>query len=180
VFDVAEASAAADGAKRKKTSVGGGSKSRREEGVEYLQALRASGILKVILVQGIDLSAKDLNGFSDPYCVFRLGDQKSKSRTRKKTLNPVWNEALMLNLVSSAELLHVTVYDHDKIGKNAKMVGLLLWVVYICVCVCVCGCDIFCQQCISLHLTCSLTQALTQHTLTHSHSHTPIHTQNYP
>lgn len=53
------------------------------EGTLYVQLLRAKGLL-----------AADSNGFSDPYAKLSLGEQKQRSRTIRKTLNPVWNSEI--------------------------------------------------------------------------------------
>ena len=43
-------------------------------------------------------------GKSDPYAVFTLNGQKVfKSATKKKTLNPEWNENFMVQIVSHLE-----------------------------------------------------------------------------
>ena len=43
---------------------------------------------------------------SDPYVKFSCGGREVKSSTKKKTLNPVWDETLSLEVLSSeAELL---------------------------------------------------------------------------
>ena len=43
-------------------------------------------------------------GKSDPYAVFTLNGQKVfKSATKKKTLNPEWNENFMVQIVSDPE-----------------------------------------------------------------------------
>lgn len=41
-------------------------------------------------------------GKSDPYVVFSLNDQKVyKSQTKKKTVNPEWNESFAVQVVSN-------------------------------------------------------------------------------
>jgi stromal membrane-associated protein len=61
-------------------------------------AVRSAGVLKVVLIEGRDLDAKDRNGFSDPYVVFRLDKTKVKSKVQKRTRNPKWNEGACRSL----------------------------------------------------------------------------------
>lgn len=49
-------------------------------------------ILLINLVNARNLKAADLNGKSDPYVIFLVGDQSAKSSVIKKTLDPEWNE----------------------------------------------------------------------------------------
>jgi len=56
--------------------------------VEYV------GVLSIKLIGGTDLVAMDLNGKSDPFVVFKLGEQKAKS-----TVSPVLALCLSLSLV---------------------------------------------------------------------------------
>ena len=55
----------------------------------------------VVLVDGAKgLKAADRNGYSDPYIEFKLnGIKVFKSETKKKTLNPAWNEDFIVNVV---------------------------------------------------------------------------------
>lgn len=91
----------------------------------------SAGILRIRLIDGKNLHAGDVTGKSDPFCVFGCGrhDKHHKLRTseamssvQKQTLNPVWNETLMLNVPSLDETLTVWVWDWDHPPK----VGLLL------------------------------------------------------
>ncbi|KAH9127367.1 hypothetical protein AeMF1_002319 [Aphanomyces euteiches] len=92
----------------------------------------APRILRVKLNKATDLAAADyripglLQGKSDPYVVFRVGDQKFKSTCISSTLNPVWghevfeftlNEGLMYT-----QALVVEVYDHD-LYKADDLIG---------------------------------------------------------
>lgn len=48
-------------------------------------------------------------GKSDPYVIFRIGGKVQKSKVKKKSLNPEWNETLMpFNVPSSTMKLEVT------------------------------------------------------------------------
>ena len=61
----------------------------------------------------------DKNGFSDPYARFLMnGEILCKSDTKKKCLNPVWNQTFAVKIPASRGKLVVEVYDHDVIGSN--------------------------------------------------------------
>src|SRR5690349_4130296 len=81
-------------------------------------------------VEAKDLAAKDLNGFSDPYVVFKVEDQRETTKSKRKTLNPQWNESFhlyvcesILSFVSSdicypSTIITVKVMDHDLTTKD--------------------------------------------------------------
>ena len=91
--------------------------------------------LKIVLKKATDLLAMDKAMFggkasSDPYVKFSCGGREVKSSTKKKTLNPVWDETLSLEVLSSEAELLVEVYDadllgSDYIGKTVVAVGSL-------------------------------------------------------
>lgn len=58
-----------------------------------------------------NLVAKDLNGYSDPYCEFKIDDEVVfKTGVKKKTLSPEWNELVTIRLPSENEFLRVVSY----------------------------------------------------------------------
>ncbi|KAF0701287.1 Aste57867_8216 [Aphanomyces stellatus] len=82
--------------------------------VEYV------GILTIELVEGAKLAAMDVNGSSDPYVSFRLGEQVISSHAVKHSLNPVWNETLRLSWDGVSPLV-VQVYSYNKLQPDRKM-----------------------------------------------------------
>ena len=55
-----------------------------------------------------------LKGLSDPYCRFRLGNEKYKTKACKETLSPQWKEQFDLKIFpDSPMMLEVTVWDRD-------------------------------------------------------------------
>jgi len=80
------------------------------------------GILRIKLIRGHDLLAADINSKSDPYVVFSTADQFVKSHVKKATLNPTWNETLMLNIPDFAHgVLECEVWDQDSVGSDDKL-----------------------------------------------------------
>lgn len=82
------------------------------------------GTLRVEVLDAADLPSADRNGFSDPYCKFKLdGKEVFKSKVQKKTLHPAWNEYFQCSIRSriGAEF-KLNVYDWD-FGDKADFLG---------------------------------------------------------
>merc|ERR1740128_1455228 len=76
------------------------------------------GSMKIIIHKATSLVNKDIIGKSDPYAVIEYGKQKSKSKTIKNNLNPVWEHEFILDLDKEEEdNITITVYDDDY-GKD--------------------------------------------------------------
>eukprot|EP00731_Ephydatia_muelleri_P035090 Em0096g9a len=73
----------------------------------------AKSILTVTLLNGEDLPSMDDNGLSDPYCKFRLGSQRYKSKVKFKTLNPQWKEKFDFRVFEGDDTLNIEVWDRD-------------------------------------------------------------------
>lgn len=83
------------------------------------ESINNMGNLRVDVLDASDLPAADSNGKSDPYAKFELnGEDVFKTKTVKKTLDPVWNEFFELPVPSrTAAKFTVNVYDYDFADK---------------------------------------------------------------
>ncbi len=61
-------------------------------------------------------------GLSDPYCKFKLGSQKYKSKVMSKNLNPKWLERFTMCMMDNSSTLHVEVWDSD-FPQNDDFIG---------------------------------------------------------
>ena len=97
----------------------------KAEHEEHGVVIHRTGQLLVHVIEASNLRAADATGFSDPYCDFFVWAPKRpsckhmwRSETKMQTLSPVWNERQRVDLSTSDALLHVTVFDWDKIGGD--------------------------------------------------------------
>ncbi|KAJ5884806.1 hypothetical protein N7495_009316 [Penicillium taxi] len=74
-------------------------------------------LLKVTVIRGRNLAAKDRSGTSDPYLVVTLGDSRQSTPTISKTLNPEWKVSFEMP-VGGVPLLECICWDHDRFGKD--------------------------------------------------------------
>ncbi|CAH0059229.1 unnamed protein product [Clonostachys solani] len=76
-------------------------------------------VLKVVIMRGRNLAAKDRSGTSDPYLVLTCGDSRIQTHTVPKTLNPDWNTIEEIPITSYQNLLlDVVCWDKDRFGKD--------------------------------------------------------------
>ncbi|KAK2756132.1 hypothetical protein FQN54_005540 [Arachnomyces sp. PD_36] len=88
------------------------------------ESINNMGTLRVDVLDAADLPSADRNGFSDPYCKFKLdGKEVFKTKVQKKTLHPAWNEFFECPIKSRiAADFKLTVYDWD-FGDKADLLG---------------------------------------------------------
>lgn len=75
------------------------------------------GLVTVELLEGADMKPSDLNGLADPYVKGCLGPYRFRSKTKKKTLAPKWQEEFKIPIVTweSQNMLTLEVRDKDHI-----------------------------------------------------------------
>jgi len=83
------------------------------------------GILLVKLIGCAELEKADFLGKSDPYVLLTTGLQTVKSKMIQNTLNPKFDETLMLSWDGSSPLI-VQVMDHDKFKKHDPIGSLTI------------------------------------------------------
>lgn len=99
-----------------------GSSGSGDAGAKKAKTQPWDSVVNVVLVEGRNLLSMDDNGFSDPYVRFKLGNEKYKSKSAVKTLNPQWLEQFDLHVYSDqSRTLELTVWDKDFSGKGDFM-----------------------------------------------------------
>ncbi|XP_043690197.1 C2 domain-containing protein At1g53590-like isoform X2 [Telopea speciosissima] len=70
---------------------------------------------RVEIVEGADMKPSDPNGLADPYVKGQLGPYRFRTKTQKKTLNPIWQEEfkIYIHIWESPYLLNLQVRDKD-------------------------------------------------------------------
>lgn len=77
---------------------------------------------EICIERGKDLAVKDLNGTSDPYVRAYYGtEEKYRTCTISKTLNPVWNEKFTIFTDDLNIPLYFSVFDQDRVGRDEAM-----------------------------------------------------------
>jgi len=73
-------------------------------------------ILRVVSAE--NLLAADSNGKSDPFVQVTFGKLKKKTKTKYKTLDPVWGEEFAFDIFSIKDKIEIEIFDWDAIGNN--------------------------------------------------------------
>ncbi|CAF1475342.1 unnamed protein product [Adineta ricciae] len=76
------------------------------------------GKLEIKIFQARDLSAKDIIGKSDPFCIVELDSSRLRTHTIYKTLDPVWNKSFIMPCQDIHSVVELTIYDEDSNGDN--------------------------------------------------------------
>ncbi|XP_030636036.1 synaptotagmin-9b isoform X2 [Chanos chanos] len=93
--------------------------------------LPTAGRLTITIIKARNLKAMDITGASDPYVKVSLMCngrrlKKRKTSTKRNTLNPVYNEAIVFDVppenIDQISLL-IAVMDYDRVGHN-EIIGV--------------------------------------------------------
>ncbi|TBU34912.1 tricalbin [Dichomitus squalens] len=92
--------------------------------LEPRESVNNQGNVRVELLDGHGIHGVDRGGKSDPFVVFHLNGQRVyKSQTKKKTLNPEWNESFTVQVPSrTGSNFLLEVFDWNQI-EQAKSLG---------------------------------------------------------
>ncbi|KAL3048259.1 synaptotagmin-10 [Trematomus bernacchii] len=93
--------------------------------------LPTAGRMTLTVIKCRNLKAMDITGSSDPYVkVYLICDgrrlKKRKTTTKKSTLNPVYNEAIIFDIPPEnveQVSLSIMVMDYDRVGRN-EVIGV--------------------------------------------------------
>lgn len=78
-----------------------------------------------LVYQARDLSAKDINGKSDPFCVIELDSSRLRTHTIYKTLDPIWNKTFTLPVQDIHSVIELTIFDEDT-NQTTEFIGKLM------------------------------------------------------
>ncbi|OCT83811.1 synaptotagmin-9 isoform X1 [Xenopus laevis] len=93
--------------------------------------LPTAGRLTITIIKARNLKAMDITGASDPYVKVSIMCEgrrvkKRKTSTKRNTLNPVYNEAIVFDVppenIDQISLL-IAVMDYDRVGHN-EVIGI--------------------------------------------------------
>jgi len=75
--------------------------------------------VEINIIEAQGLPSADLNGKSDPYVEVCTASERQKTDTKKKTLNPVFNEIKVVNVTDMArDAVGFLVWDWDRMSAN--------------------------------------------------------------
>ncbi|KAJ5072170.1 c2 domain-containing protein [Anaeramoeba ignava] len=75
--------------------------------------------IKFKIKKGFGLPQSDLNGLTDGYCKFRLGQEDNETRIDKGTLYPSWKNTYTSNLtLKELKKIRIQVWDWDKVSAH--------------------------------------------------------------
>ncbi|ETI35739.1 hypothetical protein F441_17827 [Phytophthora nicotianae CJ01A1] len=79
-----------------------------------------TGVVVIDLKEAKELAGMNISGKSDPYVTFRLGEQTISSKRVDNSVNPQWNQQLMLSWDGTSPL-EIELYDYNKVNADRPM-----------------------------------------------------------
>lgn len=108
-----------------------GSMDRLPRGASAVHGLKPSRnshlkIVRVVVIEAIDLAKKDIFGLSDPYCKIKLfrGDRdygeidSVVTETIKKDLHPIWNQGFFFRVNPRDNRMLFEVFDENRLTRD--------------------------------------------------------------
>jgi len=85
-------------------------------------------VLKINIMDGRDLERKDFfTRKSDPYCVVTMGKQRYRSKAKRHTLTPEWNEHCEFRtMFPAAEKIKLDVFSWERLTDKRAMGSALV------------------------------------------------------
>lgn len=77
--------------------------------------------LKVRVLNARNLTNKETLNKSDPLCMIELGTQSKKTKAISNNLNPDWNQEFTFDVSAGAEVLSLSIWDHNTFRKDVFM-----------------------------------------------------------
>jgi len=96
----------------------------KDEEKKVLYAIEPNKIstLLVEVIEAENLDAKDMGDTSDGFVVLKFENQEVKTEVIWKELNPKWNDRFTFVVKNISSVLHVSVYDENRLSK-AQLIG---------------------------------------------------------
>ncbi|PRP89455.1 hypothetical protein PROFUN_01318 [Planoprotostelium fungivorum] len=83
---------------------------------------KCNGTIHLKIHKGVNLPAADSNGLSDPYLVATIGELKVKTKNKKKTLDPVWEEELHVKAaLFEGATLDFEIFDWNQFDNHTSL-----------------------------------------------------------
>jgi len=80
----------------------------------------SAGFLDLRVIEAKGLTAKDLNGKSDPFTIISFNEKTYRTKVITKTLDPVWNQkcGFAVAVEEKGYSIFLSVYDKDRLSAN--------------------------------------------------------------
>jgi len=91
------------------------------------KAPKPNGTIHIKVHNAENLTSADSNGKSDPYVLILTGDSKAKTKPKKKTLDPVWEEDFSLKTyLADGVKLDIEIFDWNQFESHSSLGVVLL------------------------------------------------------